>query len=60
MMAFATTMHTDLYQKAQLCDKWSFSSAYSAIRKPIQNSIHSASQSLGGYLELRLIDEFNM
>lgn len=60
MTGFATTMHTGVYQKAQLCDKGSFSSAYSAIRKPIQNSIYSASQSLGGYLELCLIDEFNI
>lgn len=35
--------NTYLYEKAQPCDKWSFTSAYSVIRKPIQNSIHSAS-----------------
>lgn len=59
-MAFATTTHTDVYQQAQLCDKWSFSSAYFAIRKPIQNSTDSSSQSLGRCLELCLIDEFNI
>ena len=48
MMTFATAIHADLYQKGQPCDKWSFISAYSVIRKPIQKSIHSASQSLGG------------
>lgn len=35
--------NTYLYEKAQPCDKWSFTSAYSVIRKPIHNSIHSAS-----------------
>lgn len=58
-MAFATTMNMDLYQKAQLCDKWLFTAAYLIIRKPIQNTFQSASQTLGRCLELCLIDEFN-
>lgn len=58
-MAFAPIRHTNLYQKAQPRDKRSFTSAYSVIRKLIQNSIRSASQSLEGYLELCLIDELN-
>ena len=58
-MTFVTAKHTDLYWKHQQGDKRSSTSVYSIIRKPIQKSIHSASQSLGGYLKLHLIDEFN-
>lgn len=58
-MTFVTAIHTDLYCKGRLGDKWSSTSVYSVIRKPIQKSIRSAPQSLGGYLKLHLIDEFN-
>lgn len=58
-MTFVTAIRTDLCWKRQLGYKRSSTSAYSVIRKPMQKSIRSASQSLGGYLKLRLIDEFN-
>lgn len=48
MMAFATSAHTGLHGKARPCDRRSFTSAYPVIRKPMQSSLHSASQSLGG------------
>lgn len=46
-VAFAATKHTDLYQEAQPCDKWPFTSAYLLLGNQFKTALTQLPRALG-------------